>query len=344
MITSTDQPAPEKVVDKEFLIVNGMDAKLADHYLKYVAPNIPLVEESRKKIFIDDNNEQLTAMFWGMMCGPVLAILIMLLGHSLFMFYLAFGLGALVYSNLIKQFKQKRIDKYYQNLYEHLVSSMLKYVGDHYVISDDALVKDFIDKSMLLSLETRHVFDGKPSAISKSICFDYHGVPIKITEAKRRFMESEDSTQEYEHNIIINADIPKKFKGMTIVVRANKFGMWDKVYQSLSSVSLESPELEEAYAVYSTDQVEARYLCTTSFIDRFTQLGQFTNSDVFAYFYEGKLFLQLLLRNEMESPLLRKSDLAYPQDYVEMTKNLVMQMTSILKILDKIDVEDKTGL
>ena len=69
--------------------------------------------------------------------------------------------------------------------------------------------------------------------------------------------------------VILEFDMPKHFKGHTFFheksFRAIKIPFDHKIYKK---VNLESVSFEDKYNVYSDDQVEARYLFTTAFIER----------------------------------------------------------------------------
>lgn len=68
----------------------------------------------------------------------------------------------------------------------------------------------------------------------------------------------------------------KSFKGYTIIKQdAGMLGNWLRErFNELERVALEDPRFEQKFEVYSTDQVEARYLLTTAFMDRLLDLAE----------------------------------------------------------------------
>ena len=56
------------------------------------------------------------------------------------------------------------------------------------------------------------------------------------------------------------ADFQKDFQGHTTILRNSLF----KLSSSGSRVKLENPDFEKTFDVYSTDQIEARYLLSPS--------------------------------------------------------------------------------
>ena len=61
----------------------------------------------------------------------------------------------------------------------------------------------------------------------------------------------------------------------------------------VEKVSLESTQFEDQFDVYSTDQVEARYLLTPEFMDRLLQSKYKFGVKPYLAFAEGQIFLAL---------------------------------------------------
>ncbi|MBO0329134.1 DUF3137 domain-containing protein [[Muricauda] lutisoli] len=94
-------------------------------------------------------------------------------------------------------------------------------------------------------------------------------------------------------------DFNKKCNGTTIVLPdqfEKRIGYLAKTIQSLNFgrdqlVNLEDSEFEKEFVVYSTDQVEARYILSTSLMRRITLLKQKINKPVILSFKGGKLYM-----------------------------------------------------
>ncbi|MCR9264505.1 MAG: DUF3137 domain-containing protein [Flavobacteriaceae bacterium] len=94
-------------------------------------------------------------------------------------------------------------------------------------------------------------------------------------------------------------DFNKKFNGTTIVLPdqlEKKVGYLAKTIQQLNLnrdplVNLENPEFEKEFVVYSTDQVEARYILTPSLMERITNLKRKVNKPIMLSFKENKLYM-----------------------------------------------------
>ncbi|HMJ68274.1 MAG TPA: DUF3137 domain-containing protein [Cyclobacteriaceae bacterium] len=106
-------------------------------------------------------------------------------------------------------------------------------------------------------------------------------------------------------------DFNKKFIGETIVLpdtAENLFGSLGTMLQKWNVqrdqlVKMEDPEFEKAFAVYGTDQVEARYILSTSLMQRILQFKQKTRSNMSMSFIANEVFIGVPLReNLFEAP------------------------------------------
>jgi hypothetical protein len=94
-------------------------------------------------------------------------------------------------------------------------------------------------------------------------------------------------------------DFNKKFDGHTVVlpdVMEKRAGYLAKNFQNLNMargqlVHLEDTEFENNFMVYSTDQVEARYILSTSLMERITQLKRKIDRPILLSFNKNKLYL-----------------------------------------------------
>ncbi|PHZ86471.1 DUF3137 domain-containing protein [Paremcibacter congregatus] len=96
--------------------------------------------------------------------------------------------------------------------------------------------------------------------------------------------------------LLAEFDFHKNFAGTTIITRdysafGNFFGQWGKQGER---VALEDPTFESLFEVYATDQVEARYLLTPTFMERLCRLsGQVGRGNLQLAFHRGHLLLAI---------------------------------------------------
>ena len=107
--------------------------------------------------------------------------------------------------------------------------------------------------------------------------------------------------------ILITLTMNKNFSGETIVKKDNGLlGRWFsrkyiKTIEGLENIKLEDPVFEKKFEVYSNDQIEARYLLSTSFMARLLQLAKLFPSEKIlstrVIIYSALIFLTLLIIN-----------------------------------------------
>ncbi|MFR7822039.1 MAG: DUF3137 domain-containing protein [Odoribacter splanchnicus] len=93
-----------------------------------------------------------------------------------------------------------------------------------------------------------------------------------IAEEKRVTTDSKGRRQEHWIDIFRGfffiADFNKNFQGQTVVFRNS----WFKLNLGKQRVKLENPNFEKQFDVFSTDQVEARYILTPNLMERLLEL------------------------------------------------------------------------
>jgi len=121
------------------------------------------------------------------------------------------------------------------------------------------------------------------------------------------------------------ADFNKAFKGTTIVLpdTAQKlFGDLGQALQALNVpngqlIKMEDPEFEKLFVVYGEDQVEARYILSTSLMRRILEFRTRTRKEMRLSFSASKLHVAIPFENELFEPKIMQSllNIAHVQEY-----------------------------
>jgi hypothetical protein len=99
--------------------------------------------------------------------------------------------------------------------------------------------------------------------------------------------------------LFLMADFNKNTRGQTYVLPDKAERLLGKPGQDLQSLSrchgelvkTEDPDFEKYFVVYSTDQVEARYILSPAFMRNLSEFRREVNDDVFVSFIDGKMYL-----------------------------------------------------
>lgn len=110
------------------------------------------------------------------------------------------------------------------------------------------------------------------------------------------------------HGLFFVADFPKHFRGETLLLpdRAERhLGAFGRAFQALGGgfglrlVQLEDPAFERAFAVYSSDETEARYLLSPSLMQRILRFRENSGAKLRLAFSAGRLCMALPLSNDL---------------------------------------------
>lgn len=123
------------------------------------------------------------------------------------------------------------------------------------------------------------------------------------------------------------ADFNKDFAGQTVIYRNSIFN-----FIKSNRVKLENPEFEKRFDVYSSDQVEARYILSPAMMERVIALDKQFSRGILISFYNSSVVIAVNnSRDHFESSLWSS---------VNQTKTLrdeydtIVALTSIIEVLD----------
>lgn len=134
----------------------------------------------------------------------------------------------------------------------------------------------------------------------------------------------------------------KTFKGKTIII--HDLGLivnWVKEqFSNLENIKLEDPVFEDKFQVFSTDQIEARYLLTPAFMERLLALSSMFNNKIKFSFYNNKLLLMI----ETAENRFKPDSIFMPSTFEYDIKTVLIEMQAIFNIIDTLKLSEKTGL
>jgi hypothetical protein len=112
--------------------------------------------------------------------------------------------------------------------------------------------------------------------------------------------------------ILFTADFNKAFRGKTVVLPDTAERLLGSLGQTLQSwtpgrddlVKLEDPEFEREFVVYGSDQIEARYILSTSLMERILQFKRKTGKRIGLSFVGSKVFVAVPYTKNLFEPRL----------------------------------------
>ncbi len=140
------------------------------------------------------------------------------------------------------------------------------------------------------------------------------------------------------------ADFNKDFANLTVVLpdTAEKiFGFLGKSLQNLNFtrgelVKLEDPEFEKEFVVYGDDQVEARYILSTSLMQRITEFKRKTKCPIFLSFVNSSVHVAVRTGRNMFEPRMFRTLLKF-----EVVREYLQDLQLALGIVEDLNLNTR---
>lgn len=184
----------------------------------------------------------------------------------------------------------------------------------------------FRNSGLFTSPDRYHAEDLIEGCLDKTsfICSEVHA-------EERRARSTKNGVQYYWEDIfkgfLFIADFHKEFQGETTVLRDSFF----KIKMGASRVKMENPDFEKVFDVFSTNQIEARYLITPSMMERMLKLDSnfkkgitisFRNSTILVAIPDSKNRFEADVWSSLSDMSILKSDFAVLQSLLEIVDEL----------------------
>jgi len=221
------------------------------------------------------------------------------------------GLNAIIYKILTKKYTKKFKNSIIQPLIKE-IDDTLEYIPQLYVSSHH------FNRSQIF-LKRPDKYSGNDLVRGK-----IDGVDIEFSDiyAQKRDKTS-DSKQRYEtifRGLFIVSEFNKNFKARTVVLpdmAQNSFG--DIVGNWIQSnninrselVKMDNSEFEKEFVVYSTDQIEARYILTPSLMQKIVEFKKGSKHPICLSFVGGNIYIAIKSNKDSFEPSVFRSLLKY---------------------------------
>ena len=196
--------------------------------------------------------------------------------------------------------------------------------------------KENVNGSLLLA---SHLIDSYSSESFDDIFEGKHnGVGYTIVECKFTVGSGKNRRIVFKGAVVI-LDMNKNFTGNT-VIRPDSF-IHASPAENLRHTTLEDVVFESRFDVYTDDEVEARYLITTSFMERLNNMQvAFSADKVSCAFYEKYLIIGLHTNKDLFSIC----SLFKPVDDSKQYFTMFEEILSIVNLIEHFKLAQKLGL
>ena len=299
-----------------------MDYVDFDSLAQKLAPTLQVLENKRKELLRKGRSEGLIYAAIFLVVGVIALLILKLEG--------IFGpIGIVVISVIIFITCINNKSKIFSSFYkEEVVDEIIHAFCPNATYSpNDGVGEDLFRNSGLFTSPDRyHAEDLIEGCLDKTsfICSEVHA-------EERRARSTKNGVQYYWEDIfkgfLFIADFHKEFLGETTVLRDSFF----KIKMGASRVKMENPDFEKVFDVFSTNQIEARYLITPSMMERMLKLDSnfkkgitisFRNSMILVAIPDSKNRFEADVWSSLSDMNILKSDFAVLQSLLEIVDEL----------------------
>ena len=188
-----------------------------------------------------------------------------------------------------------------------------------------------------ITLNESHLFHGFHTQNGDDYFIgEYQGVGITVSEETLITGHGKNKHNVFS-GIIIELEMNKNFNGQTVVF-AKSFFRLPRSTPKMSQVVLEDPGFNKKFKVYATDQVEARFLLTTVFMENVIKLKEmYHGKTVELSFFDNNVLIAIPTSKDMfETTSLFRSALNYG-----MMSDVVRQFHYIFEIIEVLQLNKK---
>lgn len=177
-----------------------------------------------------------------------------------------------------------------------------------------------------------------------TICGDYDGLPFKVSDIEITYTGTGENRSVYTvfSGLYFATTINKNFQG-EMLIKSEQLGLAKEILGK-KRVKLEDVEFEKDFEVYGTDQIDARYLLTTAFMNRLLSYKRrkgykidvffsnkvFTKSNVYFFIHTNK--------DHFEIPI--NKNLLNKDSYY----NIIEEIVDIMEVVKALKLDQNIGL
>lgn len=275
--------------------------ELKKFYESELISEIEILEKDRKKIV-----KKVTIF-------NIVFITSMILSFLLFEIFLYFTVFLLIGIIFLWIFLYNKTTKNYKSNFKNtVIERIIKFIDKSLNYSPSQYIPESLYMSSKLFLTSPDKYNGD----------DYVYGKIDKTQMEFSEIHSQYETRDSKGNttwhtifkgIFFVSNFNKNFKGVTVIlpdtaqkmfgiVLGNMFQSWNKLRGEL--MKMDDPEFEKQFVVYGSDQIETRYILSTSLMKRILDYKNRTKNNIYLSFIDNKLFFAISYYKNLFEPKL----------------------------------------
>lgn len=286
-----------------------------------------ITRQELKRISIDFELEAMSNKTFFNAVNLLLAIVVMFLAFIIgsnylqgemngqFVFRWVGGIAMLMVLFLLGSFFRLFERKFYDNYKKRVIPELIHAIDPNFEYNFERFIpQQLFDESKLYKYQTMWKYKGSNmvEGITEDCLFQFSQLSVTTKNVEKSQGKTKVEIKEIFNGIFYVTNFNKKFKGQTFLfpdyarqVFGFNFGEMLNEVMTLPGIELvkfEDTEFEKEFAVYSTDQVEARYILSTSLVYQIRELQKKLNNEVRIAFINDKLFMAVPFETDFLRP------------------------------------------
>ena len=250
----------------------------------------------------------------------------------------SFGLFTFIYKMKVSGYSSLFKDK--------VIEKLVEFIGDTLRYNKLGMISEYEYKRSLLFPQNVDRYSGDDLVTGK-----VDGIDIRFSEVHSELKKKGDKGKDYWQTIFRGlffiADFNKHFKGKTVVLPDNSerfLGSLSHFFQSFSSrgelVKMDNPDFEKEFVVYSSDQIEARYILSHSLMDSILEYKKLVGKNIYISFVNSSIYIAIGFKDKLFEPKIYKKVTSFDEvrfyfEVLSLTSDIVKYLNLDRKIWSK---------
>ncbi len=273
-------------------------------YDRELLPTLQQLDKDRKQLIFG-------AVKWlGLGLIPFVVSMAITLGEAS-MFWLLAGLGIAGVVFYIKNYK--KFGEIKSRFKQEVIAKMIQSISPSLTYSPSGMISssDYHKSKLYLDSINRYKGDDLVSGTVDKTTIRFSELLTQMETKRHNNGKTETQVTTIFRGLFFVADFNKHFVGETVVLpdtAESLFGSIGTMLQKWNAsrpqlIKLEDVEFEKAFAVYGTDQVEARYILSPALMQRIMQFREKSKSKIALSFIGSEVFIAVPLNDNLfEAP------------------------------------------
>jgi len=318
-----------------------------DEILKKLTPCLNEMEGVRRQYFQQKKKFWATAtpiIIIGAILGVVLGVILPIVGFFIVAIIITIILGV-IWSSMVSGSKSEYISTYKQKVIPEILKQF-----------DESLIFDVTHGVSKSEFNESEIFM-RPDRYSSEDLVDgsFGKTRVRFGEVHaedRRTKKDRNGNRKTYYVTIFNgiyfmADFHKNFQGRTFVLSdfaENTFGNFGRALQKLGKkrgtnlVHMDDPEFEQQFAIYSTDEVECRYILSNSMMQNILKMKARLGGVATQIAFKNSCLYMAIPYREM---MYLEPKLEVPATDEKQVRNLIAEVGMLLEIVEDLNLNTR---